>query len=159
MPGAVVPETRAGDSAREIKLGITRLNSGQGRAKAPLFMLAGGPGQAEINPQRFGLFQPELLGGILAEGEITVNDMLSGSLDVATPAFRSQEVADALPNARLVVFLGRTHVQIAGVNLCASQVMTQFVLDPTAPLEIGCVAEAPVVGFVLPDGSSSKEAP
>lgn len=85
--------------------------------------------------------------------------LLSGSLDVATPAFRSQEVADALPNASLVVFPGRTHVQIAGVNLCASQVMTQFVLDPTAPLDISCLAEAPVVGFVLPDGSSSKEAP
>lgn len=84
--------------------------------------------------------------------------LLSGSLDVATPTFRSQEVADALPNAALVVFPGRTHVQIAGANACASQIMTQFVLDPTAPLDISCLAEAPVVGFVLPDGSSSKEA-
>ena len=40
--------------------------------------------------------------------------LLSGDLDVATPTFRSQEVADALPNATLVVFPGRTHVQIAG---------------------------------------------
>ena len=29
-------------------------------------MLAGGPGQAEVSPQFFSLFQPELLGGILA---------------------------------------------------------------------------------------------
>ena len=35
--------------------------------------------------------------------------------------------------------------------------MTQFVLDPTAKLDTSCVKEAPVVGFVLPDGSSSKE--
>ncbi len=83
--------------------------------------------------------------------------LLSGDLDVATPTFRSQEVADALPNATLVVFPGRTHVQIAGSNLCAGQVMMQFVLDPTATLDTSCVAEAPVVGFVLPDGSSSKE--
>ncbi len=83
--------------------------------------------------------------------------LLSGDLDVATPTFRSQEVADALPNATMVVFPGRTHVQIAGVNLCAGQMMTQFVLDPTAPLDTSCVAEAPVVGFVLPDGTSSKE--
>jgi len=83
--------------------------------------------------------------------------LLSGSLDVATPTFRSQEVADTLPNAALVVFPGRTHVQIAGANICAGQVMTQFVLDPTAKLDTSCVAEAPVVGFVLPDGSSSKE--
>jgi pimeloyl-ACP methyl ester carboxylesterase len=84
--------------------------------------------------------------------------LLSGDLDVATPTFRSQEVADALPNAALVVFPGRTHVQIAGANQCASQVMTQFVLDPTAPLDTSCLTDAPVVGFALPDGSSSKEA-
>jgi hypothetical protein len=63
-----------------------------------------------------------------------------------------------LPDATLVVFPGRTHVQIAGANICASQVMTQFVLDPTAPLDTSCLADAPVVGFALPDGSSSKEA-
>ena len=83
--------------------------------------------------------------------------LLSGDLDVATPTFRSPEVADALPNAALVVFPGRTHVRIAGANTCAGQVMTQFVLDPTAKPDTSCVAEAPVVGFVLPDGSSSKE--
>jgi pimeloyl-ACP methyl ester carboxylesterase len=83
--------------------------------------------------------------------------LLSGSLDVATPTFRSQEVADALPDATLVVFPGRTHVQIAGANLCAGQIMTQFVLDPTATLDTSCLEDAPVVGFVLPDGSSSKE--
>lgn len=84
--------------------------------------------------------------------------LLGGDLDVATPTFRSQEVADALPNATLVVFPGRTHVQIAGVNTCAAQVMTQFVLDPTAPLDTSCTAESPLLGFVLPDGTMSREA-
>ena len=83
--------------------------------------------------------------------------LLSGDLDVATPTFRSQEVADALPNATLVVFPGRTHVQIAAANICAAQVMTQFVLDPTTKPDTSCVKEAPVLGFVLPDGSSSKD--
>ena len=83
--------------------------------------------------------------------------LLSGDLDVATPTFRSQEVADALPNATLLVFPGRTHVQLAGSNICAGQIMTQFVLDPTATLDTSCLEDAPVVGFVLPDGSSSKE--
>ena len=69
--------------------------------------------------------------------------LLSGDLDVATPTFRSQEVADALPNATLVVFPGRTHVQIAGANICAGQIMTQFVLDPTA-----------TAGHELPGGGS-----
>ena len=83
--------------------------------------------------------------------------LLSGDLDVATPTFRSQEVADALPNASLVVFPGRTHVQIAAANICAAQVMTQFVSDPTTKPDTSCVKEAPVLGFVLPDGSSSRE--
>lgn len=82
--------------------------------------------------------------------------LLSGDLDVATPAFRSQLVADALPNASHVIFPGRTHVQIAGVNLCAAQVATQFILDPTAALDTSCLAEAPLLGFVLPDGTMSR---
>ena len=85
--------------------------------------------------------------------------LLSGNLDVATPTFHSQEVADALPNATMVVFPGRTHVQIAGANLCAGEIMTQFVLEPTAKLDTSCVAEAPVVGFGLPDGTSSDLMP
>jgi len=82
--------------------------------------------------------------------------LLSGDIDVATPAFRSQLVADALPNAAHVIFPGRTHVQIAGINLCAAQVATQFILDPTAPLDTSCAAESQVLGFVLPDGTMSR---
>lgn len=83
--------------------------------------------------------------------------LLSGDLDVATPTFRSQVVADALPNATHIIFPGRTHVQIAAVNLCATQVATQFILAPTAPLDTSCLAEAPVLGFPLPDGTMSNE--
>lgn len=83
--------------------------------------------------------------------------LLSGDLDVATPTFRSEEVAAALPNAQMIVFPGRTHVQIAAVNICAAQIMTQFVLDPTAKLDTNCTKESPVLGFVLPDGTSSRE--
>ncbi len=84
--------------------------------------------------------------------------LLSGDLDVATPTFRSQEVAGVLPNATLVVFPGTTHVQIAGINVCAAQVMTQFVLNPAAPLDTSCTKNSPPLGFVLPDGSTSREA-
>ena len=68
----VVPESRSGDSSREVKLGVTRINSGQGTTNSPLFMLAGGPGQAEINPGFFSLLQTELLGGILESRDIVV---------------------------------------------------------------------------------------
>jgi pimeloyl-ACP methyl ester carboxylesterase len=82
--------------------------------------------------------------------------LLSGSLDVQTPTFRSLVVADALPNGSMLVFPGQTHVQIASINTCAMKIMTQFVLDPTAALDTSCMDDDPALGFVLPDGSSSK---
>jgi pimeloyl-ACP methyl ester carboxylesterase len=81
--------------------------------------------------------------------------LLSGNLDVATPAFRSQIVADALPQATHVVFPGRTHVQLAGVNLCAFDILARFTRSPAAPLDTGCVRKTRVLGFVLPDGTMS----
>jgi pimeloyl-ACP methyl ester carboxylesterase len=83
--------------------------------------------------------------------------LLSGNLDVATPAFRSQIVADALPNATHLVFPGRTHVQLAGVNLCAFDILAQFTRNPEAPLDTGCMQNTPVLGFVLPDGTMSTD--
>jgi hypothetical protein len=83
--------------------------------------------------------------------------LLSGNLDVATPAFRSQIVADALPKATHVVFPGRTHVQLAGVNLCAFDILARFTRNPAAPLDTGCVRNTPVIGFVLPDGTMSTD--
>ena len=68
----VVPESRSGDSSREVKLGVTRINSGKGTAGSPLFMLAGGPGQTQISPGFFSMFQAELLGGILDKRDIVI---------------------------------------------------------------------------------------
>ncbi|MBW1749864.1 MAG: alpha/beta hydrolase [Deltaproteobacteria bacterium] len=84
--------------------------------------------------------------------------LLSGSLDVATPSLHSQPVVDALPNATLLTFPGRTHVQIGNINLCAAQIMTRFVLDPTTQLDTQCMVDAPKLQFVLPDGSMSGDA-
>ncbi|MBM3660070.1 MAG: hypothetical protein FJW95_11305 [Actinobacteria bacterium] len=82
--------------------------------------------------------------------------LLSGTLDVQTPEFRTREVADALPNAEMVVFPGRSHVQIAGANLCASSIMTQFVLDPTADLKTRCVKKTQAVPFAPPQDAGAK---
>jgi hypothetical protein len=54
----VVPESRDGQSDREVKLGVTRLSSGKGTANSPLFMLAGGPGQTQISPAFSACFRP-----------------------------------------------------------------------------------------------------
>jgi pimeloyl-ACP methyl ester carboxylesterase/heat shock protein HslJ len=82
--------------------------------------------------------------------------LLAGDLDIATPTFRTQQVADALPNDTFVIFPGRTHVQLNGANQCAGRIMTQFVLDPTAPLDTSCAKEPSPYSFILPDGSPSK---
>jgi pimeloyl-ACP methyl ester carboxylesterase len=82
--------------------------------------------------------------------------ILSGGLDAATPTFRSEVVAKALPDARLVVFQAGTHVQLGAVNLCAAKIMTAFVRDPDAPLPLDCVKASRFPGFVLPDGTMSR---
>jgi pimeloyl-ACP methyl ester carboxylesterase len=82
--------------------------------------------------------------------------VLSGDLDVATPVFRSQLIVDALPNATHVIFPGHTHVQFGQLNRCAADVYTQFIADPTATLDTSCLKETNVIGFLLPDGTSSQ---
>lgn len=84
--------------------------------------------------------------------------ILSGDLDVATPAFRSQIIADALPNATHVIFPGHTHVQLGQFNECAVNVYTQFITNPAGELDTSCLAEVNVLGFLLPDGTFSVEA-
>jgi pimeloyl-ACP methyl ester carboxylesterase len=81
--------------------------------------------------------------------------LLTGSLDTNTFPFRSQTVADALPNARNVVFPGWTHVQLANSNLCAAGIVSRFVADPSAKLDTSCVG-ADAFAFILPDGTPSQ---
>lgn len=85
--------------------------------------------------------------------------VMSGDLDVATPAFRSQLVVDTLPNAKHVIFPGHTHVQLGQFNLCAANVYTQFIADPAAALDTSCLMESNTIGFLLPDGTFSQAPP
>jgi pimeloyl-ACP methyl ester carboxylesterase len=69
---AVVPQSRTG-GAGEVRLAYMRLNAGTPSGAAPLFMLAGGPGQALTgDPGILALFQPELLGPILETRDIVL---------------------------------------------------------------------------------------
>lgn len=77
--------------------------------------------------------------------------LLAGDLDVATPTFRTQVVADALPNRTFLIFPGHTHVQVNGSNFCAAEIMTDFVLDPTAPLDTSCTEEPSPYRIMLPE--------
>lgn len=68
--------------------------------------------------------------------------LLGGGLDTRTPPVRNQEVADHLPNSRLIVFPTGSHVQVPNIP-CANQILAAFVDDPStlADLDTSCVAE------------------
>ncbi|MCB9458309.1 MAG: alpha/beta fold hydrolase [Anaerolineaceae bacterium] len=68
--------------------------------------------------------------------------VLSGGLDVRTPTVRNQEVADALPNSRIIIFEYSDHVQYRGDYApCASAIVSAFVNDPSSlqDLDASCL--------------------
>jgi pimeloyl-ACP methyl ester carboxylesterase len=68
----VVPQSRSG-GAGTARLAYMRLNAGTRSDAAPLFMLAGGPGQAITgDPAILALFRPELLGPILETRDVVL---------------------------------------------------------------------------------------
>ena len=69
--------------------------------------------------------------------------LLSGALDVRTPPFRNREVADNLPNSRVVTFDYGLHVQYNSNRMCVASIMSQFVNDPSSldSLDTSCVEE------------------
>lgn len=75
--------------------------------------------------------------------------LLTGGLDVETPAYHSQLVAESLSNATLIIFPGTTHVQLAGGNICAAQVMTQFIQNPGSELDLSCIDEMRSLPFTI----------
>lgn len=83
--------------------------------------------------------------------------ILSGRLDAQTPTFRSQEVAKTLRNAQLVVFPDGTHVQVGAVNTCAMKIIAQFLNNPKGEVAIDCLRDHRLPGFVLPDGTISRQ--
>lgn len=66
----IVPQSRAGGPAGDIALAYMRLRGVEDTGAPPLFMLAGGPGQTIISQEQLVLFQPELLGGVLASRDV-----------------------------------------------------------------------------------------
>jgi pimeloyl-ACP methyl ester carboxylesterase len=83
--------------------------------------------------------------------------ILAGALDARTPAIRSELVAETLPRATIVVFPEGTHVQLGEVNLCAGEILQAFLADPDAVPDMSCIEGMPRRGFVLPDGTMSRE--
>lgn len=70
----VVPEFHRQRSQTTLKLAFLRTNSGKGSTRSPLFILAGGPGETDIKPEMFLVFQKPMLGRILDERDIVLLD-------------------------------------------------------------------------------------
>ena len=69
----VVLQDRATDAAGlDLRLSYLRLRAATETDRPPLFMLAGGPGQSIIHEDYLLLFQPELLGPVLAERDVVL---------------------------------------------------------------------------------------
>lgn len=80
--------------------------------------------------------------------------VLGGGLDVRTPIFRNQEVADALPNSRLITFEFSDHVQYRGEFApCSASIVSVFVVDPAllSELDASCAEDQILPLIILPD--------
>ncbi len=77
--------------------------------------------------------------------------ILSGALDPATPNFRSDEVAETLPNSFTFLFPYGSHVQLDPASNCAVKIMAQFVADPFSQPDGSCIDTLPPMVFTLPD--------
>jgi len=82
--------------------------------------------------------------------------ILAGRLDNRTPAFFAEKLAAEMPQVTLAEFPEGTHVQVGEINKCAASIMTAFAADPSASSDLSCIAAVPQRGFVLPDGSMSR---
>ena len=70
----VLPENPDRFDSPEIKLGYLRLRARSDTSEAPLFMLAGGPGQSLIAPETLLLFADGFLGPILNNRDVVILD-------------------------------------------------------------------------------------
>ena len=80
--------------------------------------------------------------------------ILGGGFDVRTPIVENQEVADGLPNSRLITFEYGDHVQYRGDGRpCAASLVSAFVVDPTSlnDLDASCTDSVPPPTIALPN--------
>jgi pimeloyl-ACP methyl ester carboxylesterase len=70
----VVPENPDRPGGPDIKLGYVRLHNHAADPRAPLFMLAGGPGDTLIKPETLMLFAEGFLGPVLDERDVVILD-------------------------------------------------------------------------------------
>ena len=62
--------------------------------------------------------------------------VFAGELDPDTPPAWGKRLLATMPNARVVEMRGRSHA--AAFNACAAAIVTAFLRDPGAPLQVDC---------------------
>ena len=76
--------------------------------------------------------------------------MLSGALDPVTPPASAEVAGEFLANARHLIAKNLGHnVTMYG---CAPRLMAEFLSDPTAPLDGGCLDDIEIPPFVYMQG-------
>jgi pimeloyl-ACP methyl ester carboxylesterase len=76
--------------------------------------------------------------------------VLAGSYDPITPPSGGQRVADALENATFVELPQVGHGVTGSGSACSTTIIRAFLVDPTATLDIACVALESPPDFVAP---------
>ncbi|MCK6581125.1 MAG: alpha/beta hydrolase [Anaerolineae bacterium] len=111
--------------------GVSELAIAAGRGEAAIFRT----GCSVINVQQL----PESSDVDVSRDIPTL--LFSGGLDTRTPTARNQEVADRLPNSRVIVFPTGAHVQVPNIP-CANELLADFVADPSSldSLDESCAA-------------------
>jgi pimeloyl-ACP methyl ester carboxylesterase len=70
----VLPENPDKADGPKVRLGFLRMSARAAEAKAPMFMLAGGPGDTLIKPETLLLFSDSFLGPLLDERDVVLLD-------------------------------------------------------------------------------------
>jgi pimeloyl-ACP methyl ester carboxylesterase len=74
----VVPQSPDAPTGPQVRLGFMRLNARTADPKAPLFMLAGGPGDTLMKPEFLMLFADGFLGPVLNDRDVVILEQRGG---------------------------------------------------------------------------------
>ena len=91
---------------------------------------------------------PDALSAVSSDAPVLI---LVGEWDPSTPLALAAETATTLPNARIVEFPGQAHGVVgAATTACPFELMASFWVEPSAPVDRGCVdADYASISFAI----------
>jgi pimeloyl-ACP methyl ester carboxylesterase len=77
--------------------------------------------------------------------------IFAGRYDPVTPASFADQLAGHLTNGKVVIIPDQGHAPtVTGISDCPVKLISSFLLDPNASLDVSCVNETQPIGFVTP---------